>query len=69
LLSKALLDKSFWAEAIIYASHLINGLSSTVIGGKTPLKVWSEKTAQDHDLMWEFESLVYFSTKDGKKNP
>ena len=26
LLSNAQLDKSFWAEAIVYASHLINGL-------------------------------------------
>ena len=32
LLSNAGLDKSFWAEAIVYASHLING--STAIGGK-----------------------------------
>ena len=26
VLSNARLDKSFWAEAIVYASHLINGL-------------------------------------------
>ena len=32
LLSNARLDKSFWAEAIVYASHLISG--STAIGGK-----------------------------------
>ena len=37
LLSNAGLDKSFWAKAIVYASHLING--STAIGGKAPL-VW-----------------------------
>jgi len=43
LLSNAKLDKPFWAEAIVYASHLINGLSSTAIVGKTPLKVWLEK--------------------------
>jgi len=48
LLSKAQLDKSFCTEAIMYASHLINGLSLTAIGGKTPLKVWSEKAAQGH---------------------
>ena len=34
LLSNALLDKSFWAEATVYASHLINGLSLPMIGGK-----------------------------------
>ena len=39
LLYNTRLDKSFWAEAIVYASHLINRLSSTAIGGKTPLKV------------------------------
>ena len=43
LLSNSRLDKSFWAEAIVYASHLING--STAIGGKTQLKFWSGKTA------------------------
>ena len=40
----------------MYASHLINGLSSTTIGGKTPLEVWSEKATQGHDLLREFES-------------
>ena len=37
LLSNTRLDKSFWAEAIVYASHLING--STTIGGKTLLEI------------------------------
>ena len=44
LLSNAGLDKSFWAEAIMYASHLMN--RSTAIGGKAPLKIWSGKAAQ-----------------------
>ena len=68
LLSNARLDKSFWAEAIVYASHLINGLSSTAIGGKTPLKVWSSKAAQDHDLLRKFGSPTCFSVKDDKVN-
>ena len=51
LLSNARLDKSFYAEAIVYANHLINELSLTAIGGKTPLEVWSEKAAQDHGLL------------------
>ena len=68
LLSNVRLDKSFWAEAIVYASYLINGLSSTAIGGKTLLKIWSRKAAQDYDLLRVFESLAYFSTKDGKEN-
>jgi len=64
LLSNAKLDKSFWAEMIVYASHLIN--ESTAIGGKTPLKVWSGKAAQDHNLLREFGSPAYFCAKNGK---
>jgi len=67
LLFNARLDKSFWAEVIMYASHLING--STAIGGKTPLEIWSEKAAQDYGLLREFKSPTYFSVKDGKVNP
>jgi len=44
LLSDELLDKSFWVEALVYASHLMKCLSSTTIGGKTPLDIWSGKT-------------------------
>jgi len=32
------------------------------------VKVWSGKAAQDYDLQRVFESLVYFSAKDGKVN-
>ena len=39
LLSSARLDKSFWVKATVYASHLINGLPSNAIGGKTPLDI------------------------------
>ena len=69
LLSIARLDKSFWVEALVYASHLMNCLSSTAIGGKTPLNIWSDGTAQHYSLLWVFESSVYFSAKDGKVNP
>jgi len=67
LLFNAGLDKSFWAEAIVYASHLING--STAIGGKTPLEIWFGKAAHDHGLVREFGSPTYFRAKDGKVNP
>ena len=50
----------------MYASHLING--STAIGGKISLEVWSGKATQDHGLLREFESLAYFSVKDGIVN-
>ena len=53
----------------MYASHLINRLSSTAIGGKTPLEVWSEKAAQNHSLLREFGSPAYFRAKDGMVNP
>ena len=67
MLSNAGLDKSFWAEATEYASHLMN--RSTAIGGKAPLKIWSGKATQDHGLLREFESSTYFSAKNGKVNP
>ena len=67
LLSNAGLDKLFWAEAIVYASHLMN--RSTAIGGKALLKIWSGKATQDHGLLREFGSLTYFSAKNGKVNP
>ena len=53
----------------MYASHLINGLSSTAIGGKALLKVWSGKATQGHGLLWEFRSPAYFSAKHGMVNP
>jgi len=46
LLPNTSLDKSFWAEAIVYASHLLNRLPTAVIGGKTPLKIWSGGVAR-----------------------
>ena len=43
LLSNARLIKSFWAEAIVYASHLINGLSSTAMEVKLHKKFGLKK--------------------------
>ena len=43
MLSNAGLDKKFWAEAVSYASHLVNRLPSAAIGGKTPMEMWSRK--------------------------
>ena len=39
MLSNAGLDKKFWAEAVSYASHLVNQLPSAAIGGKTPMEI------------------------------
>jgi len=53
----------------VYAIYLINGLSSTAIGGKTQLEVWFGIATQGHGLLREFESTSYFGAKDGKVNP
>ena len=68
LLSNAQLDKSFLAEALEYASHLMNKSSSTVIGGKTLLDIQLGGAAQEYDLLQVFEYSANFSTKDGKLN-
>ena len=49
MLSNARLLKSFWVEILAYACHLVNRLPSSAIGGKTLLKVWSEKVTQDYN--------------------
>ena len=67
LLSNAGLDRSFWAEATEYASHLMN--RSTAIGGRAPLNIWSGEAAQGHGVLREFGSPAYFSAKNGKVNP
>jgi len=68
LLSNAQLDKSFWAEAMEYASHLMDRLSSTAIGGKTSLDIWSGGVAQNYDLLWVFGCPAYFNVKNDKLN-
>jgi len=50
-------------------SHLINGLSSTAIGDKTLLEIWSGGATQDYGLLRIFESPAYFSAKYDKVNP
>ena len=45
MLSNIGLDKKFWAEAVSYASHLINWLHYVIIGGKTLIEMWPVKYA------------------------
>ncbi|KAM1046410.1 hypothetical protein ACFX13_026491 [Malus domestica] len=45
MLSQSSLSKSFWAEAVNYACHIINRLPSAAIQGKTPMEVELEKVA------------------------
>ena len=37
MLSNVSISKSFWAEALAYACHLVNRLPLSAIGDKTPL--------------------------------
>lgn len=69
MLSNAGLDKKFWAEAMSYASHLVNWLPSAVIGGKIPMEMWSGKHAQDYDSLRIFGYPAYYHVKDGKLDP
>ena len=63
LLSNASIDKSFWAEAIEYASHLLNRLPTIAIGGKTSLKIWSGGAACDHNSLRVFSCPAYVDVK------
>ena len=63
LLSNAQLDKSFWTETLVYASHLMNLLPLSTIGGKILLKIWLGGAAQDYDLLRIFECPAYFCVK------
>jgi len=69
MLSNSALSKSFWAEALRYACHLINNVPSPVIEGKTLMKVWSEKATQDYDSLRIFESHAYYRIKEDKLDP
>ena len=66
MLSNSRLSKSFWAEALMYVCHLINRLSSSAIGGKTPMKVWSGEATQDYDSLRIFRCPVYYHVKEDK---
>ena len=59
MLSNAGLGKEFWAEALVYACHLVNRLPSTAIGGKMPLEKWSGKPDTDYDSLHIFGSTAY----------
>ncbi|KAH9648400.1 retrovirus-related pol polyprotein from transposon TNT 1-94-like protein [Citrus sinensis] len=61
--------QKFWAEAVSYASHLINRLPSIAMGGKTPRERWSGKHAQDYDSLRIFGCPAYYHVKDSKLDP
>ena len=63
LLSNASLDKSFWAETIEYANHLLNRLPMTAIGDKTLLEIWPGGAAREHGSLRVFGCLAFFDVK------
>ena len=69
MLSNAGLGKQFWAEAVMYASHLINRLPLAALNGKTSLEVWSGKPINDYDTLHVFGSTAYYHVKESKLDP
>ena len=69
MLSQAKLDREFWAEAVMYASHNINHLPAATNEGKIPLKVWSGSPATNYDSLRIFGCPVYYHVKDSKLDP
>ena len=69
MLSNAGLGKQFWAEVVMYASHLINRLPSSALNGKTPLEVWSGKPINDYNTLHVFGSTAYYHVKESKLDP
>jgi len=49
---------------MLYASHLINRLPSSIIEGKTPMEMWSGKPASD-DILRVFDCPTYYHVSDG----
>jgi len=66
MLSNVGLSNFIWLR---YACLLINRLPSSVIGGKTPLKVWSGKVAQDYSSLRIFGYPAYYHVREDKLDP
>ncbi|KAH9742736.1 hypothetical protein KPL70_003051 [Citrus sinensis] len=69
ILSNAGLGKEFWAEAVVYACHLINHLPSTAIEGRTPMEMWTGKPATDYNSLHVFSSTAFYHAKESKLDP
>jgi len=59
------LPKSFWGEAVTTTAYLINRCPSTGIDFKTPMEVWSGKSAYYSSLK-VFGALAYAHIKQDK---
>ena len=69
MLSQSKLSKVFWAEALSYASFIINRLPASALDGKTPKEVWSGQPVSDYDCLHIFGCPAYFHVKESKLNP
>ncbi|CAN1285750.1 Retrovirus-related Pol polyprotein from transposon TNT 1-94, partial [Linum perenne] len=69
MLSQAGLTRTFWAEALSYAVHLVNRLPTTATGGKAPLEVWSGEPVKDYDQLHIFGCPAYYHVQDSKLDP
>ena len=63
------MNKTFCVEAMTYANYFISMLLSSVIGGKTPMEMWSGKAASDYDMLRVFWCPAYYHVNDGKLEP
>lgn len=68
ILSNTELDKEFQAEALSYASHLINRMSIAKNKAKTPLELRSSDFATDYDHLHVFAYPAYCYIKESKLN-
>ncbi|KAI9160502.1 hypothetical protein LWI28_008739 [Acer negundo] len=60
------LGHAFWAEALMYASHIVNSLPASALDGKTPKEVWSGQPVSDYDRLHIFGCPSYFHVTESK---
>ena len=64
MLSHSKLSKAFWAEALSYATHIVNRLPATALDGKTPKEVWFGQPTTDYDSLRIFGCPRYFHVSE-----
>ena len=69
MLSNVRLGNKFWAQAVVYACHLINRFPSAAIEGKTTIEIWTGKPSTDYDYLHVFSSTAYYHVKESKLHP
>lgn len=66
MLSHSGLSKTFWAEALSNATHIINRLPTSALYEKTPKEVWSGEPISDYDSLRIFGCPTYYHVKESK---